>query len=203
MDTKLRNFNSLKLKKTIAVILAAVLFFTSGLFICFLVKGGFYYNRYESKGTYTSSNVFYNTFSRFERTALANGELISCENKEDYLKTDAGKAAERAMRSRAEQVRKACDYLDSLGIKVYVLKDNLYRYSWTDYDGGTHYFSYDGNEESRDDLEYEFSYYDYGEFPDDEDVSSPDIPETTAFDNSADTAASRYEPERQSAAIIE
>ncbi|MBR5772149.1 MAG: hypothetical protein IKY00_02935 [Clostridia bacterium] len=160
MDTKLKRY---RLKKSIALVLAVITLFVSGLFTCLSVKGAFFYNQgYGEK--FTDSSSFLRNLSLYERTVISSGEVYSLKNDGDIAKTRQGKEIAGSAAERAQEVKNACEFLESQGVKVWVTKaGNKFRYSYDSGDG-TFYYSYDGSMISRD----EFEGYDFDEEEDPE-----------------------------------
>lgn len=187
MDTKLKNTDNLKLKRIIAAALAILFFFISGFGVFCFVRDTVYYNRLSSTGDYpeySGTNVFRQILNECEYRILSDGEYLSCENLDDYLKTSAGKELQKTVKEGAANIKAACDYLDGVkGLEVSVTRDNKYRYRYRG-DDGNYYFSFNGNLISADEyneLDYIDDYYD-GEYYED-----------TAFDGDFNTDA--YEEE--------
>ena len=92
MDTKLKNTNNIK--KIIAFVFAVLFTFISAFSVCCSIRDSFYYNRNEATGDYPgfeNTNVFRNELNHFEDKAFSDGELLSCNNLDDYYKTSQGK----------------------------------------------------------------------------------------------------------------
>ena len=142
MATRSKNY---KLTRIIAFILATVFTFTSGYYIYIFVKGTFFYNVYKTENFF-QTNVFKSSYNRVQSDVLFYGEMYSCENAEDYFKTNEGKQILKEAKERGKVVKNACDYLDMAEVKVSVTPDNKYRYTWSDNNGKIHYFSYHGDE---------------------------------------------------------
>jgi len=151
LDTKSRNFNSLKLKKTIAVILAAVTLFLSGLFACFSIKGAFFYNRYETLGNYTDTDSFRKLMNSIEYELINSGEYKSCSNEKELALTSGARKSERERSEIEKTVRDACDFLEKSGIETVVDGNNRYRYKYQG-GNGTFYYTYDGSFISKDEF---------------------------------------------------
>ena len=147
MDTKLKNTNNIGLKRALAFIFAILFVFTGAFgFFCF-VRDAFYYNRLQSTGDYpgfTRTNSFRHNLNAAEQQILGSGEILTCETAEDYYKTTAGKAVLRRIEDGAEQIKAACDYLDSVeGLEVSVTDKNFYRYHYKS-GTGDYYYTYNG-----------------------------------------------------------
>ena len=138
--------------KIAAAALAVLMFFLSGYSAGLFLKGYFLFNGYDEDCDFTQTNSFRTLLNSCESTLLADAELMSCENEDDFLKTSLGKNYSQNI----QNVNDAFDLLESSGVKVYVTEDNRYRYSY-DLGGTTYYFSYNGDVISRD----EFDRYDF------------------------------------------
>lgn len=138
--------------KIAAAALAVLMFFLSGYSAGLFLKGYFLFNGYDEDCDFTQTNSFRMLLNSCESTLLADAELMSCENDEDFLKTSLGKNYSQNI----QNVNDAFDLLESSGVKVYVTEDNRYRYSY-DLGGTTYYFSFNGDVISRD----EFDRYDF------------------------------------------
>ena len=138
--------------KIAAAALAVLMFFLSGYSAGLFLKGYFLFNGYDEDCDFTQTNSFRMLLNNCEFTLLADAELMSCENEDDFLKTSLGKNYSQNI----QKVNDAFDLLESSGVKVYVTEDNRYRYSY-DLGGTTYYFSYNGDVISRD----EFDRYDF------------------------------------------
>lgn len=138
--------------KIAAAALAVLMFFLSGYSAGLFLKGYFLFNGYDEGCDFTQTNSFRMLLNNCEFTLLADAELMSCENEDDFLKTSLGKNYSQNI----QNVNDAFDLLESSGVRVYVTEDNRYRYSY-DLGGTTYYFSYNGDVISRD----EFDRYDF------------------------------------------
>ncbi len=141
MATKLTKFNTLKCKKTLAIILAIICFFSVGFSVCFLVREKIFYDDY---GSYENTASFRTNLNYIELWALSDGEMQTCKSEADFEKTSVGKTVLKNKTAAEKQIRDACDYLDSLdSFYIYVSADNEYRYL-LDMNGTKVYFAHYG-----------------------------------------------------------
>lgn len=161
MDTKLKKYGNLKVKRIIAFLLTSVCFFTAGFSFCVQIRKSIYYC---GKNGYYSTVSFRNNMNYCESLVLSNGELLSCETKADLAKTSYFRSMESNRQEKAEQLRSYCNYLDNLeNFKVYVAEDNKNKYRYTYQENGfTYYFDYEGGFIDADEF---YDYYILSEIP--------------------------------------
>ena len=148
MATKSIKYKTLRI---IAVFIAAVTLFLSGLFACFSIKGAFFYNRYETIGKYTDTDAFRKLMNSVEYELINAGEYASCPESE-LGKTSGVKEREAENKEIETSLKNACDLLDKSGVEVFVDGGNRYRYMYKS-EGGTFYYSYDGSFISKSEFE--------------------------------------------------
>ena len=138
MATKSTKFNTLKFRKSLAIILAVICFFSAGFSVCFLVREKIFYDDF---GSYENTASFRTNLNYIEMWALSDAEMQTCKSKADFEKTSAGKVALKNKASAEKQIRDACDYLDSIdNFFIYVSANNEYRYM-LDMNGTEVYFA--------------------------------------------------------------
>ena len=176
MDTKLKNTNNIK--EIIAFVFAVLFTFISAFSVCCSIRDSFYYNRNEATGDYPgfeNTNVFRNELNHFEARAFSDGELLSCNNLDDYYKTSQGKELLKTVERNSEKIKAACDYLDSIKeLEVSVTDSNYYRYHYKSKEGD-YYYTFNGELISKSDYES----YDYVGVYDGEDGGYEDVYEDT------------------------
>lgn len=142
MDTKLKNINSSKILKTVAVTVALVMFFTSGYFLSLFVRGFGAYNIYENRDYYQTT-AFRTLMNNYEFDVLTRGESASCTTLEDFKKTSTGKSIIKEQNAIKQEISQAHDLLYQSGIEFYIDTENRYRYSLV-YNNVNYLFRYDG-----------------------------------------------------------
>ena len=142
MDTKLKNIKYSFSAKTVAVILAAVMFFAAGCSANLFIRGLFFYNGYENR-EFTQTTAFREQLNDYIRDILMVGERQSCKTLEDYKKTGQGMNIVEDCETRKTEVTSAYNLLESKDIKIYVDAENRYRYTY-DFGRLTYYFRFDG-----------------------------------------------------------
>ena len=181
MDTKSKNTNKNSVIRIIALTVSVILFFFSSLEICYCLRDAFYYNRSQSTGLYpafSDTNTFRYNVNTCEYIMLAQAENRTCETEEDFNKTQGGKERNASIKQGCENIRRACEFLDSvdnLDINVHV---DMYRYHFENESGEDYYYDYEGNFISK------YSYY-FGNVPeyDEEDGEVDEYIETTLEEN--------------------
>ncbi len=192
MDTKSKNISRSKALKGAAAIIMVLAFFVSGYSAWAFFEGFGLYNGCENETDYTKSYSFGAELNSCEYQILACAEYLSCNTKEDFMKTSAG----QALASDYKALDKAYDILDKSNIEIYVDGDDSYRYSLS-LNGQVYYFSYNGDIIN----EYEFlDYIDYNDYyvlhPDNNSVTTvaaaPVLPPSINDVSNALAALSRY-----------
>ena len=142
MDTKLKNIKHISAKRTVAFVLAVVLFITAGYAISMAVRGFFFYNGYEYRD-YTQTTAFRWQLNDYIYDVIYEGKARAIDTLEEFLQTDGGKELTEEYEQRKNDVTKCYNLLKEKDITVYVDDGNRYRYTYV-YNGLTYYFSYDG-----------------------------------------------------------
>lgn len=167
MDTKSKNISRSKALKGVAAIIMVLAFFVSGYSAWAFFEGFGLYNGYGKETDYTKSYSFGTQLNSCEYQLLACAEYLSCNTKEDFMKTSAG----QTLTSDYKDLDKAYDILDKSNIEIYVDGNDRYRYSLS-LNGQVYYFSYNGDVIN----ESEFlDYIDYNDYY----VIHPDSEEST------------------------
>ncbi len=130
MATKSKNIKYSKGAKTAAVIIALVMFFSSGYFANLFIRGFADYNAYDTGNglSYTQTTAFRDLMNHAEEYLINHAMFEEPMTFEEYKASQAGIAAANEYDTLAKNVSDAYDLLESSGIEVYVTNDNSYYY---------------------------------------------------------------------------
>lgn len=130
MATKSKNIKYSKGTKTAALLIAVVMFFSSGYFANLFIRGFADYSAYGTKGglTYTQTTAFRDLMNSAEDYLISNAMFEEPMTFAEYKASQAGKAAANEYDSLAKEVSDAYDLLESSEIEIYVSNDNSYYY---------------------------------------------------------------------------
>ena len=155
MATKLKNISKSKGARLIALLLAVLLFASSGYFASMFFKSGFVYNSFDNR-PFSQTAAFNVMLNDFEDSAIYEGQILVLDSIEEFEKTSIGREIKNGYDTRKKTAESSYDLLDKSGIGIYVTKGNKYRYR-LEYNGELYYFTYNGEQISED----EFYSYDY------------------------------------------
>lgn len=155
MATKSKSIKTNKTVKVVALILAVLMFFTSGFFASMFVKSFLYYFDGGTDDFYRTQS-FRSQMNDCINDVIYSAEYITVKSLDDFRKTADGKRITEEHDKQVLEVTQAHDVLSKSNICVYRDAQNRYRYSLV-YDGVLYYFLYDGQTID----ENEFSGYDY------------------------------------------
>lgn len=142
MATKLKNIKHGFGTKLVAVILAAVLFFTAGYAASMAIRGFFFYNGYEDR-EFTQTTAFRWQLNSYIHEVIYEGRRRTIDSLEEYMQTDDGKELIEECNQRKTDTTDAYNLLKEKDIQVYVDNENRYRYTYS-LNGLTYYFSFNG-----------------------------------------------------------
>lgn len=130
MATKSKNIKYGKGVKTAALLIALVMFFSSGYFANLFIRGFADYNAYDTSNglLYTQTTAFRDLMNHAEDYLISNAMFEEPMTFEEYKASQAGKAVASEYDNLAKEVSDAYDLLESSGIEVYVSNDNSYYY---------------------------------------------------------------------------
>lgn len=155
MATKSKSIKTNKTVKVVALILAALMFCTSGFFASMFVKSFLYY--YDGGvGDFYKTPSFRSQMNGCINDVVYSAEYITVKSLDDFRKTADGKRITEEYNKQVLEVTQAYDVLSKSDICVYHDAQNRFRYSLV-YDGVLYYFLYNGQTIG----EYEFSEYDF------------------------------------------
>ena len=155
MAIKLKNINKSKGIRTVAFLLAALLFASSGYFASMFFKSEFVYNSFDNR-PFTQTSAFRIALNEVEHAAIYEGQVHVIDNIEEFEQTSYGRSIKDEYDLKKQTAEKSYDLLDSSDIGIYVTKTNKYRYR-LEHNDEVYYFTYDGSQISED----EFNSYTY------------------------------------------
>lgn len=158
MDTKWKNIKYNKATKTVAFLLAVLMFFLAGNFAGLFIKGFANFNIFAHPEDFTNTASFRMQMNAYILDVLNVAESKNMGSYEEWLKTERAENISASFQDDAKGASEAFALLDESGIKVYVDAQNRYRYS-LDYSGVRYHFSYNGELISFD----QFNSYDFVE----------------------------------------
>ena len=176
MATKSKNIKYSKGTKTAAVIIAVIMFFSSGYFANLFIRGFADYNAYD-KGRYhyTHTDAFRALMNSVENYYISDFEIDGqiFDTFEDFQKSERFKTASAEYDALVEKISEAYDFLENSETEVYVTSENSYRYLYP-YKNFVYLFDYGGN------LIHEDSFFSYNVekvYPHDEPTESTTVSE--------------------------
>lgn len=156
MDTKWKNIKYNKATKTVAFLLAVLMFFLAGNFAGLFIKGFADFNIFAHPQDFTNTASFRMQMNAYILDVLNVAESKNMGSYEEWLKTERAENIAESFQNDMKSASEAAALLDKSGIKVYVDAQNRYRYS-LDYSGVRYLFSYNGEYISSDQFNsYEF-----------------------------------------------
>ncbi len=157
MATKSKNIKYSKGTKTAAIIIAVIMFFSSGYFANLFIRGFADYNTYD-KGRYhyTHTNAFRELMNSVENYYISDFELDDqvFDSFEEFKKSGRYQTALADYDALVAEVSSAYDFLENSEIEVYVTDENNYRYLYP-YKNFVYLFDYRGG------LQHEDSFFCY------------------------------------------
>ncbi|MBR2867678.1 MAG: hypothetical protein IKB88_01260 [Clostridia bacterium] len=155
MDTKLKSISKKKWVRTIAFVLAVIMFAFSGYFTSMFIKNELIYNSFDGR-PYLQTAAFRDAVNTVESVAIYEGQSMVVDSIDEFEKTVYGAEIKNRYDVMKETAESNYDLLDKSGIGVYVTKNNKYRYRLM-HNGVPYYFTYDGSLITED----EFNSYTY------------------------------------------
>lgn len=146
MATKSKNIKYSKGTKTAAILIALVMFFSSGYFANLFIRGFADYNAYDKgRNHYTHTTAFREMLNDIEECCISDyeSECFHFNSYEEYRNSVYGEGAIAEFDDMVENVSAAYDLLENSGIEVYVTPDNSYRYLYP-YQNFVYLFDYSG-----------------------------------------------------------
>ncbi len=179
MATKSKNIKYSKGTKTAAVLIAVIMFFSSGYFANLFIRGFADYNAYDKgRNHYTQTNAFRELMNSVEDYYISASEIDEqiFDSFEDFQKSERYKSASEDYDALVAEVSLAYDVLEKSEIEVYVTAENSYRYLYP-YKNFVYFFNCSGE------LQHEDAFFYHGDFtrvyPHDAPVESTTVVETT------------------------
>ncbi len=176
MATKSKNIKYSKGTKTAALLIAVIMFFSSGYFANLFIRGFADYNAYD-KGRYhyTHTDAFRALMNSVENYYISDFEIDGqiFDTFEDFQKSERFKTASAEYDALVEKISEAYDFLENSETEVYVTSENSYRYLYP-YKNFVYLFDYSGN------LIHEDSFFSYNVekvYPHDEPTESTTVSE--------------------------
>ncbi len=161
MAIKSKNIKNSNRKKFIAIILASVMFLSSGFCASQFINGFFNFSDGIRIPEYTQTPTFRNLMNRYIRETIISSEYENINTIEELAQTSAGQAVNERYAEQTESINKAYDILDKSGIGIYYDAQNRYRYSLI-YNGISYYFSYNGEPITYEEFaEFDYVYENY------------------------------------------
>ena len=157
MATKLKNIKYSRGTKAAAVIIAVIMFFSSGYFANLFIRGFADYNAYDKGRThYTQTNAFRELMNSVENYYISDFEIDGqiFDTFEEFQKSEHYKKASDDYDALVAEVSVAYDILENSGIEVYVTDENNYRYLYP-YKNFVYLFDYRGG------IQHEDSFFCY------------------------------------------
>ena len=170
MDTKWKNIKYNKATKTVAFLLAVLMFFLAGNFAGLFIKGFADFNIFAHPHDFTNTASFRYQMNRYINDVVRKGKFINIGSFEEWLDSADAKAYSENYDLQKKETEEFTKFLDSSGIRVYVDGQNRYRYT-LDYKGVRYFMQYNGE------------FISYTQFQDYEFVNIPEVEEpATAFE---------------------
>ena len=213
MATKSKNIKYSKGTKTAALLIAVVMFFSSGYFANLFIRGFADYNAYdEGKNHYTHTHTFRELMNTAENYYISDFELDGqvFDSFEEFKESERYQTALADYDALVARVSEAYDILENSEIEVYVNNQNNYKYLYP-YKNFVYLFDCSGT------LGHEDSFFhSYGDFtrvyphdePAEESTTSRIVPSTTAVveltdaDGTSYTAAAVTSPAHTAKSVI-
>ncbi len=185
MATKSKNIKYSKGIKTAALLIAVIMFFSSGYFANLFIRGFADYNAYDKgRNHYTHTNAFRELMNTAENYYISDFELDGqvFDSFEEFKKSERYQTAMADYDALVARVSEAYDVLENSEIEVYVNYNNNYKYLYP-YKNFVYLFDCSGT------LGHEDSFfYSYGDFtrvyphdePMEESTTLRVVPSTTA-----------------------
>ena len=181
MATKSKNIKYSRGTKTAAVLIAVIMFFSSGYFANLFIRGFADYNAYDKgRNHYTQTTAFREALNYVEECYISDyeSEGYRFDSYEEYRNSAYGKGALAEFDDMVASVSAAYDLLEKSGIEVYVTSDNKYKYLYP-YKNFVYLFNYSGE------LNHEDSFFHSdiqrvypADAPADESTTAPSVPTT-------------------------
>ncbi len=143
MDTKWKNIKYNKATKTVALVLAILLFFLAGNFAGLFIKGFANFNIFAHPEDFTNTASFRAQMNGYIIDVLNVAEKNNRGTFEEWMQTERAKEISAEFDDDVKKVTDAMTLLDNSGIKVYVDAQNRYRYT-LDYKGVRYFFTFNG-----------------------------------------------------------
>ncbi len=159
MDTKSKNIKQSKLFKTVALVLAIVLFFLAGNFASLFIKGFANFNIFSNPEDFTQTFTFRRQMNQYIMAVADVGRSSNYQSLDDFLKSDEAKSYSEKYEEQAAGIEAAYKQLDGSEIEIYVDAQNRYRYALT-HKGVRYFFNCGGTLISKS----AFDTYDYVEY---------------------------------------
>ncbi len=147
MATKSRNIKYGRGTKTAALLIAVIMFFSSGYFANLFIRGFADYNAYDKgRNHYTHTTAFREMFNYVEECLISDYEAegFRFDSYEEYKESTYGKAAAAEYDNMVKDVSDAYDILENSEIEVYVTAENNYKYLYP-YKNFVYLFDYSGD----------------------------------------------------------
>ncbi|MBR3780075.1 MAG: HAMP domain-containing histidine kinase [Clostridia bacterium] len=157
MATKSKNIKYSKGTKTAAVLIAVIMFFSSGYFANLFIRGFADYNAYDKgRNHYTHTNAFRELMNTVENYYISDFDTDNqvFDSFEEFKKSGLYQTALADYDALVAKVSEAYDILESSGIEVYVTNDNSYRYLYP-YKNFVYLFDYRGSIQHEDNFFYQ------------------------------------------------
>ncbi len=151
MAIKSKNTKNIKQKKIIAIVLATVMFFASGIFASQFINGFFNFSDGVNVPEYTQTPAFRDIMNSVIRERIHSSQYEGLSDIEKFSLTNWGKSIIETYDIQKTEVEKSYDILEKSGIEVYYDAQNRYRYS-LNYNDIQYFFSYNGDLISFDDF---------------------------------------------------
>lgn len=200
MDIKLKSINKKTGARIVALVLAVLLFASSGYFASMFFKSEFVYNSFDNR-PFTQTAAFRDALNAVERAAIYEGQVHVLGTIEEYEKTSYGRNLKNEYDIKRQTAESSYDLLDNSGIGIYVTKSNKYRYR-LEHGGTVYFFTYDGSMITED----EFNSYTYIRSNESETFSNGEdivVSEPTAADSVQSVRFEKPETVRLIAPVVE
>ncbi len=157
MATKSKNIKYSKGTKTAALLIAVIMFFSSGYFANLFIRGFADYNAYDrGRNHYTHTNAFRELMNTVENYYISDFDTDNqvFDSFEEFKKSGLYQTALADYDALVAKVSEAYDILENSGIEVYVTNDNSYRYLYP-YKNFVYLFDYRGSIQHEDNFFYQ------------------------------------------------
>ena len=160
MATKSKNIKYSKGTKTAALLIAVIMFFSSGYFASLFIRGFADYNAYDKgRNHYTQTNAFRELMNTVEDYYIRASEIDEqiFDSFEEFQKSEHYKTASADYDALVAEISVAYDVLEKSEIEVYVTAENSYRYLYP-YKNFVYFFNCSGE------LQHEDAFFYHGDF---------------------------------------